>query len=155
MFPRRRLSLPRAALRQGLMAVATLLAGCSQGTDALPTHYEVQLAVASSSPEDCNAIVGIRFQPVQLIHLPPGKTDPSVAVTDRVQLHGTPAKDSADRWRCTQTYESVALAAGKWQVVGEFVDGSQSCLRDVAPGQPNAVKIDQVDGCSDPAAAPP
>ncbi len=164
MLPRRRRCLPRAILRHGLIAVATLLAACGRGADAVPTHYAVQLAVASASPVECSGIVGIRFQPVQLLDLPKGKTDPVLALTDRVRIQGTPLKDRAGRWRCTQTYESGALAAGKWQVVGEFADGSQSCLRDAAPGQPNAVKIDQAEGCSDwdghsapasPATAPP
>lgn len=132
-----------------LLGHGLLMAGCGHAVDAAPLRYRVRLEASVASPARCSEAVGVRFVPVRTGARRMGPGLRTTAFSDHAQPRGVPVPEGGEHWACRFAYESPPLAPGAWQVVGEFADSSQSCLRVVAPGQANAVRIRQGDGCSD------
>jgi hypothetical protein len=133
-----------------LAVLAVLGTGCERSPTPGTVRYRVRLEADARTHTNCREVVGVRFIPVQTAQRSAGAASRNDAFSERTEIRGTPVLDSVDNnWECWFTYDSPPLALGKWQVVGEFADSSRSCLRDVVPDQPNAVRIDQDSGCSD------
>jgi hypothetical protein len=140
-----------------LTPITALLAGCERRFDVPLERYEVRMEADARAPEACSEALSIRFEPVKVSPQVEGNLYERDTFSDKAVAVDKPVEDGAGNWECWFTYRSPALAPGKWLVVGEFANGSQSCLRDVGPGLPNRVRIDQEDGCveHDPGAGGP
>ena len=124
-----------------------LLAGCDRRFDVPVERYVVRLEADARTPQACSEAVSIRFEPVKIAPQVPGNLYQMDTFSDKSVIVDKPVLDGPDNWECWFSYRSPALAPGKWLVVGEFSDGSRSCLRDVGPGKPDRVRIDQEEGC--------
>jgi hypothetical protein len=139
--------LKRLAVATAALAVTALAVGCSRAGNPPIIRYQVRLEADARTPEACNENVAVRFAPVSVSPQVPGNLYQMTAFSDESVITGKPTRAGPEDWECWHTYTSPALSPGKWKVVGEFSSGSQSCLRDVGPGKPNRVSIDQEDGC--------
>jgi len=129
------------------MTAAGLMAGCGQPAPTPANYFEVRMEADAPNAEQCNEAVAIRFEPVQIDAQQAGSPYDTRTYTDQPVITGKPVKDGPDELECWFNYRSRDLAPGTWRIVGEFSSGPQSCEREVRPGKPNRVRIDQEDGC--------
>lgn len=137
-----------------LGSTAALLAGCG-GADRPIDYYEVRIEADAPNARECREAVAIRFEPVRIGAQPPGTLYQTETYSDQPVIEGQPVEDGPGNWECWFTYRSRDLAPGQWRIVGEFANGTQSCVREVGPGHPAFVRLDQADGCIDGEPSPP
>ena len=131
----------------GAAAVTTLVSGCGGAPSHEPNYIEVRLEANAPNLDECHEAVAIRFEPVDVALQPRGSLYETATYTDQPLIVGKPVNDGANNWECWFTYHSRDLAPGTWRIVGEFSDGSISCVRDIKLGTEDRVRIDQEDGC--------
>ncbi len=129
------------------LAASALASGCGDDPVSKPSYIEVRLEANAPNQPECHEAVAIRFEPIVVDPQPAGSLYQTATYTDQPIIDGKPVTDGANNWECWFTYRSRDLAPGTWRIVGEFSDGSMSCIREVAPGEENRVRIDQEDGC--------
>lgn len=153
--------IPNPTPRRLLLAVATLgttlavLQGCTERVDEPVLRYTVRLEADAHSPQECRQDVALSFDPVSIAPQVPSQLYQMTAFSNVAQVTSKPEEDGTGNWECWHTFVSPALSPGKWKIVGEFTGASQGCLRDVQPGMPNQLIIDQEDGCVEPKAPLP
>jgi hypothetical protein len=129
------------------VACTTWLVSCDRKFEVPIERYEVRIEADASTSQACSEAVSIRFEPVKVAPQVPGNLYQTEAFSDESVIVDGPVQDGPDNWECWFTYRSPALAPGKWLVIGEFSDGSRSCLREIGSGLPSRVRIDQEEGC--------
>ncbi|MFO1425963.1 MAG: hypothetical protein U1F11_03120 [Steroidobacteraceae bacterium] len=164
MAPPRMPAAARALLPLALLATPLLLAGLmlAQATQAdavqpWQTYYEVRLEADGVQSKECDVGVEVALTPVDVPTPPPGSPYVVNPIVDHARITGRPIEDGPRNWECWFSYRSPLLAPGKWRISGEFLSGTQACVRDVRPGGPNRVRIDEGEGCVEypsPSASP-
>jgi hypothetical protein len=129
--------------------LSVLVTACASREEAPVVRYEVRLEADARTQEACRENVAVRFEPVSVAPQVLSNLYQMTTFTQDAVITDKPVLDGPDNWECWLTYRSPALSPGKWKIVGEFSNGTQSCLRDVGPGLPDRVRIDQEDGCVD------
>lgn len=127
--------------------VGVLATGCTGGIESKINYYDVRLEADAPNLAECHEAVAVRFEPVKVDLQPAGSLYQTATYTDQPVITGKPVSDGPNNWECWFTYRSRDLAPGTWQIVGEFSSGPRSCAREIRPGLPNRVSIDQEDGC--------
>ena len=129
------------------LSLSILATACGSRVEPPVLRYEVRLEADARTREACRENVAIRFEPVNIAPQVASHLYQMDPFTEDAVIADKPQLDGPDNWECWLTYRSPALSPGKWKIVGEFSNGTQSCLRNVEPGRPNRVRIDQEDGC--------
>jgi hypothetical protein len=132
-----------------VIALASAVLAACDDAEAPVNYYEVRIEADAPSPNDCREAVAIRFEPVRIEKTPPRSLYQTDTYSDQPVIEGHPVEDGPGNWECWFTYRSRDLAPGQWRIVGEFSTGTQSCVRDVGPGRPRFVRLDQEEGCVD------
>ncbi|MEZ5473944.1 MAG: hypothetical protein R3E72_02955 [Steroidobacteraceae bacterium] len=127
----------------------SLLAGATWADTRQPwrTYYEIRLEADGNKASDCKVGVEVSLNPIDVKPPPPGSAYVRESIVDHPTISGKPVQDGPKNWECWYSYRSPLLAPGKWEISVAFNTATQTCVRDVAPGKPNRVRVDEEDGC--------